>query len=195
MKRVKQKLFKKLFSFITQDPDDRDFLVKNLRLFDVPVLNYVRNEDRHKEPFQISEEMRKLGISSRLDQVFDSPDAVKEVLTSQFALEHSYIGSRETDQKADEVSKLGILDFWTPENHYRWSVSRYGGHVSAIVEPVARSRLLVCSTDTGEIERLRSKKKELEEIIDDLEENFKSLQIEQRLLEDEAAKLHKQRVF
>lgn len=50
-------------------------------------------------------------------------------------------------------------------------------------------------TDTGEIERLRSKKKELEEIIDDLEENFKSLQIEQRLLEDEAAKLHKQRVF
>lgn len=180
-------------SFITQDPDDRDFLVKNLRSFDVPVLNYVRNEDRHKEPFQISEEMRKLGISSRLDQVFDSPDAVKEVLTSQFALEHSYIGSRETDQKADEVSKLGILDFWTPENHYRWSVSRYGGHVSALVEPVARSRLLVCSTDTGEIERLRSKKKELEEIIDDLEENFKSLQIEQRLLEDEAAKLHKQR--
>ena len=35
------------------------------------------------------EQMRTLGISSRLDQVFDSPDAVKEVLTSQFALEHS----------------------------------------------------------------------------------------------------------
>lgn len=49
-------------------------------------------------------------------------------------------------------------------------------------------------TDTGEIERLRSKRKELEEIIDDLEENIKSLQIEQRLLEVEAAKLHKQRV-
>ena len=50
-------------------------------------------------------------------------------------------------------------------------------------------------TDTGEIERLRSRKKELEEIIDDLEESFKSLQIELRLLEDEGAKLHKQRVF
>lgn len=56
-----------------------------------------------------------------------------------------YIGSKETDQKADEVAKLGILDFWTPENHYRWSVSRYGGHISASVEPVDRSRLLLCS--------------------------------------------------
>lgn len=52
--------FLELQSFITQDPDDRDFLVKNLRSFDVPVLNYVRNEDRHKEPFQISEEVLSL---------------------------------------------------------------------------------------------------------------------------------------
>lgn len=49
-----------LQSFIAQDPDDRDFLVKNLRSFDVPVLNYVRNENRQKEPFQISEEVLSL---------------------------------------------------------------------------------------------------------------------------------------
>lgn len=56
-----------------------------------------------------------------------------------------YIGSKITDQKADEVSKVGILDFWTPDNHYRWSRSRYGGHMSGSVEPVDRSRLLLCS--------------------------------------------------
>jgi hypothetical protein len=55
-----------------------------------------------------------------------------------------YIGSKETDQKAAEVAKLRVLDFWTPENHYRWSVSRYGGHVSGSVDPVDRSRLLLC---------------------------------------------------
>lgn len=55
-----------------------------------------------------------------------------------------YIGSKETDQRADEVAKQGISDFWTPENHYRWSTSRYGGHVSASVEPVHPSRLLLC---------------------------------------------------
>lgn len=55
-----------------------------------------------------------------------------------------YIGSKETDQKASEVAKLRVLDFWTPENHYRWSVSRYGGHVSGSVDPVDRSRLLLC---------------------------------------------------
>lgn len=56
-----------------------------------------------------------------------------------------YIGSKETDFKADEVSKLGIFDCWTPENHYRWSRSRYGGHISATVETVDQSQLLLCS--------------------------------------------------
>ncbi|XP_031264641.1 structural maintenance of chromosomes protein 5 isoform X1 [Pistacia vera] len=180
-------------SFITQDASDRDFLVKNLRLFDVPVLNYVSNDSHRKEPGQITEEMRALGISSRLDQVFDAPNAVKEVLTSQCGLEYSYIGSKETDQKADEVEKLGISDFWTPENHYRWTRSRYGGHVSGSVEPVFPSRLLLCSSDVGAIEKLRSRKKELEESVVELEESRKSLQTEQRLLEDKEAKLQKQR--
>lgn len=40
---------------------------------------------------------------------------------------------------------MGIFDCWTPENHYRWSKSRYGGHVSATVETVNKSQLLLCS--------------------------------------------------
>ncbi|XP_059651902.1 structural maintenance of chromosomes protein 5 [Cornus florida] len=180
-------------SFITQDSSDRDLLVKNIGSFEVPVINYVGDEYHHKEPFQVSEEMRALGIYSRLDQVFDAPNAVKEILCGQVGLENSYIGSKETDHKADEVTRLGIMDFWTPENHYRWSSSRYGGHVSAIVEPVDHSRLLLCSVDVGEMERLKSRIKELEENISALEESFKSLQKELRHIEDEAAILRRQR--
>lgn len=139
-------------------------------------------------------------------------------------LVHQYIGTAETDQKADEVSKLGILDFWTLDNHYRWIRSRYGNHVSGSVEPVGRSRLLlggmyprdrhisvsylcwimlakfclhtIClGSDAGEIERLRSRKKDLEDRISDLEESLKPLQSDIRQIEDEASKLHKQRVW
>lgn len=125
------------------------------------------------------QQMRTLGIYSRLDEVFDAPTAVKQVLIGQFGLDHSvriyfwllltsinlgslygfmesdptiytiaflfalqYIGTRETDQNADRVQKLGVFDFWTPDNHYRWSKSRYGNHVSGVVEQVQRSRLL-----------------------------------------------------
>ena len=35
----------------------------------------------------------------------------------------STVRSKEIDEKADEVLKLEILDYWTPENHYRWSKS------------------------------------------------------------------------
>lgn len=34
-------------------------------------------------------QMSKLGISSRLDQVFEAPHAVKEVLIGQFGLDNS----------------------------------------------------------------------------------------------------------
>ncbi|KAL1205854.1 Structural maintenance of chromosomes protein 5 [Cardamine amara subsp. amara] len=150
-------------SFVTQDPEDRDLL------------------------------MRSLGIYARLDQIFDAPDAIKEVLTSQFGLDDSYIGSKITDQRAEEVSKLGVRDFWTPDNHYRWSSSRYGGHTSASVDSVYQSRLLLCGVDVGELEKLRSRKEELEDAVLSIEETCKSLQTEQRLLEEEAAKLHKER--
>ena len=41
-------------SFITQDPRDRDFLVNNLRNYDVPVLNYTGHDSRRELPPEIS---------------------------------------------------------------------------------------------------------------------------------------------
>ncbi|WCJ18564.1 structural maintenance of chromosomes 5 [Euphorbia peplus] len=180
-------------SFITQDSHDRDLLVRYLKNFDVPILNYSNDGYHVKEPFQVSDKMHELGINSRLDQVFDAPNAVKEVLISQFGLDRSYIGSKVTDHRADEVAKLKILDFWTPDNHYRWSTSRYGGHVSGSVEPVNDSRLLLCSSDAGEIERLKGRIQELEESVTALEGSVKLLLSEQRQLENEEAELQKQR--
>lgn len=39
--------------------------------------------------FYYLKQMKMLGIKSRLDQVFDAPAAVRDVLISQFALDHS----------------------------------------------------------------------------------------------------------
>ena len=39
-----------------------------------------------------------------------------------------YVGSKETDEKADEVIKLDILDCWTPESHYRDGLNLNGYH-------------------------------------------------------------------
>ncbi|XP_057807772.1 structural maintenance of chromosomes protein 5 [Salvia miltiorrhiza] len=180
-------------AFITQDSEDRDLLVKNLRSFDVPVINYVMTGNHQSDSFQATDEMRKLGISSRLDQVFEAPHAVKEVLISQFRLDQSYIGSKETDEKADMVSNLGIDDLWTPENHYRWCRSRYGGHVSTNVEAVDQSRLLLCNVDVKEIEILRSKQVGLEDKISTIDATLKSLQATLRQKEDEEAELQRER--
>ncbi|KAI3955361.1 hypothetical protein MKW98_018462 [Papaver atlanticum] len=180
-------------SIVCQDPDDRDFLVSGLKPFGVPVLNYTEDGGNNRRPFDPSAEMRKLGIYSRLDEIFDGPSAVKEVLISQSGLDSSYIGNKETDRQADRVNQLGIQDLWTPENHYRWTKSRYGGHVSASVDSLSPSRLLLSSVDAGEIEKLRLSKRELENAITDLEALCRKLQSEQNQLENEAAKFRRQR--
>ncbi|KAL8061976.1 hypothetical protein ABFX02_02G117500 [Erythranthe guttata] len=180
-------------AFITQDREDRDLLVKKLGSFGVPVINHVPNESSGRDPFRITDEMRKLGISSRLDQVFEAPHAVKEVLIGQSGLDRSYIGSKETDEKADLVLRLGIMDVWTPENHYHWARSRYGGHVSGNVESVDRSRLLQCNVDVKEIESVKSRQLELQEKISTIDVNLRALQIALRQTEDEAAELRRER--
>ncbi|KAJ9558256.1 hypothetical protein OSB04_012870 [Centaurea solstitialis] len=183
-------------AFITQDSADRDYLFKNVRPFDVAVINHVADAGRNPEPLHISQEacdMSSTGIYSRLDQVFDAPYAVKEVLIGQSGLEHSYIGSKKSDEKADMVHSFGIMDLWTPDNHYRWSKSRYGGHVSASVESVGESRLLL-SREKGKerclfkkyilVKEGWGKKKELDETISSLEASLKSLHMETKELED-----------
>nr|XP_043611222.1 structural maintenance of chromosomes protein 5 [Erigeron canadensis] len=180
-------------AFITQDSADRDYLFKNLRSFDVPVINHVADESRNPEPLHISHEMSSIGLYSRLDQVFDAPYAVKEVLIGQAGLEHSYIGSKKSDEKADMANDFGIMDLWTPDNHYRWTRSRYGGQVSASVESVSDSRLLLSNTDGEELNNIRGKKDELDKTINTLEASCKSLLGEIKELEDSAAQLQKQR--
>ncbi|XP_019427524.1 PREDICTED: structural maintenance of chromosomes protein 5 isoform X5 [Lupinus angustifolius] len=103
-----------------------------------------------------------------------------------------YIGSKETDQKAAEVPKLGISNLWTPENHYHWSKSRYGNHISAVVDQVGRPQLLLTNLDVGEIEKLSSQERELEESIATLEENVKRFQEKERSLLNQAASRRKQ---
>ncbi|KAL5195647.1 Structural maintenance of chromosomes protein 5 [Glycine soja] len=168
-------------SFITQDSGDRDLLAKHLRFFDVNVLNYTGGDGPQREPFEISEDKRALGIYSRLDQIFDAPIAVKE-----------YIGSEKSDQNAGEVRKLGILDFWTPENHYHWSKSRYANYESAVVNQVQRPQLLLNNLNVGEIEKLSSEQRELEEIVANLEESVKRFHDEERSLLNQSANLRKQ---
>uniref|UniRef100_A0ACD5VN02 Uncharacterized protein n=1 Tax=Avena sativa TaxID=4498 RepID=A0ACD5VN02_AVESA len=180
-------------SFITQNASDRDLLVRQLKQYGIPVLNYTGENSIRSEPFNITLEMKQLGIKSRLDQEFEAPPAVKNVLITQASVDHSYIGTDEADQRADAVVKLGISDLWTPRNHYRWSRSRYGDHVSANVDSVHPSRLFLCNLNVSDIEKLRSENDQLKKKVEGMEEALRELQKEQRKLEDKEAEIRKEK--
>ncbi|KAF6998114.1 hypothetical protein CFC21_014267 [Triticum aestivum] len=180
-------------SFITQNASDRDLLVRQLKQYGTPILNYTGGNSIMCEPLNITPEMKQLGITSRLDQEFDAPPAVKNVLITQASVDQSYIGTNQADQSADDVVKLGINDLWTPRNHYRWTRSRYGGHLSANVDSIYPSRLFMCDVNVSDIEMLRSEKDEHTRNVEGMEEALKELQKEQRKLEDEEAEFRKKK--
>ncbi|AQK66397.1 Structural maintenance of chromosomes protein 5 [Zea mays] len=180
-------------SFITLDASDRDYIAREMKQYGIPVLNYLVREGTRRRPLNITPEMEQLGIYSRLDQVFQAPDTVKDVLISQAGLDDSYIGTDETHRRADEVSKLGIYDFWTPDNHYRWSKSRYSGYMSAFVDAIHPSRLFKSNLDVSGIEDLRLQKEDHVTNIEGMREAIKTLHRKQRQLEDEEANIHRQK--
>uniref|UniRef100_A0A0E0BKJ5 Structural maintenance of chromosomes protein 5 n=1 Tax=Oryza glumipatula TaxID=40148 RepID=A0A0E0BKJ5_9ORYZ len=54
--------------------------------------------------------MQEVGIYSRLDQVFEAPPAVKDVLISRANFDHSYIGTDETHNRADDMLVSGDIE-------------------------------------------------------------------------------------
>jgi len=64
-------------------------LEKNIDSLDNLTINHVGDESRDEEISHASDEMHAFGIYSRLDQVFDAPHEVKEVLIGQFKPEQS----------------------------------------------------------------------------------------------------------
>ncbi|KAG2608067.1 hypothetical protein PVAP13_4NG288300 [Panicum virgatum] len=179
-------------NYIWKDASDRDYMARQMKKYGIPVLNYAGERIRTR-PLNITPEMKQLGIYSRLDQEFNAPDAVKEVLISQAFLDDSYIGTDETHRRADEVSKIGISDFWTPDNHYRWSKSRYGGHISGFVDTVHPSRLFVSNLDVSDIENLQLQKEQHKKNIEGMNEAITKFRKKQRQLEDEEANILKQK--
>ncbi|KAI5064926.1 hypothetical protein GOP47_0020257 [Adiantum capillus-veneris] len=178
-------------AFVTQNPHDRDLLNINLKKFGVPVLNFVPSADKSSP--SLTAQMQDLGIKAKLIDVFTAPPIVKEVLRTQAMLGHSFVGTSETNRQADQANKLGVMDLWTPENHYHWQASRYGGHISASVMPVRPARIFSHSVDMREQRELQQKKLQAEDALGSIDNELRHLSIEQRQLEDDAAKLHRQR--
>ncbi|KAM0865517.1 hypothetical protein ACQ4PT_043219 [Festuca glaucescens] len=135
--------------YIWKDASDRDLLVRKLKHYGVPVMNYTGDN-----------------IISCTDQA---------------------------DQRAEDLEKLGISDLWTPHNHYRWSRSRYGGHLSAAVDFGHRPRFFMGDLNVSDIESLRSENDELTKKVEGMQEVLRELLKDQMKLEDEEAKIRRQK--
>ncbi|KAI5064931.1 hypothetical protein GOP47_0019626, partial [Adiantum capillus-veneris] len=150
-------------AFVTDSPHDQNLLNMNLKKFRVPVLNFVPSPDDPSP--SLTTQMQGLGIQARLIDVFTAPPTVKKILRTVAMLDHSFIGTSETNRQANQASKLGVMDLWTPENHYRWQAPRYGCHISANVVLVKPARIFSQSADTREQRELQQKKLVVEETL------------------------------
>ncbi|KAG0584268.1 hypothetical protein KC19_3G198200 [Ceratodon purpureus] len=178
-------------AFVTQDERDRDHLQRNIKSFGVPIIN--AREQNHRNPPPVTLQMQEMGVVARLDQVINAPDVIKHVLNGQAVLDQSFIGTAQANTRADRVNALGVMDLWTPENHYRWNRSLYGSHVSASVTSVRPSRLFSENIDARVRSDLETQKVAFEKEIEKIDQEGRKIAGDIRTLEEEASTLHKQR--
>ncbi|CAM6102353.1 unnamed protein product [Calypogeia fissa] len=178
-------------AFVTQNNEDRDLLVKNLKQFEVPVINQRMGQFRHP-PREVTPAMMQLGITTRLDEVIEAHAVVKMLLIGQSGLDNSFIGTSETNQIADEAPRLGVKDLWTPQNHYRWQESRYGGHVSASVTSVRQVRLFSENVDQKEKNELQSRLTQVQNEMSQIEAAIREIREQGKAIIEEIQKLDRQ---
>ncbi|CAI5480010.1 unnamed protein product, partial [Closterium sp. Yama58-4] len=183
-------------AFVTTMPEDRDLLVRHLKPLGVAVVNESSRPEELGPPahaMAVDAHLQRLGVTHRLDEVFNAAPVVRSVLNQQSQLFRSFVGSPEADRNAEAIQERGVEDLWTPGSHYRWMRSRYNGSISATMHDVRPSRLFSQESGLQEEEQLQAEKERIDARGRELHERAQAVRREQRALEAEAAQCERQR--
>ncbi|GBG67284.1 hypothetical protein CBR_g88572 [Chara braunii] len=148
---------------------------------------------RVTQGLHVTQEMREYGITHRLDEVLDAPQAVKNVLLQQAAVDQSFIGTRVADRNAESLHRLGVGDMWTPDNHYRWTRSRYSNKSSCAMLPVAPAALFSQELAAKEEQEMQAKKEEIRSDIRRLDDGSNQIKQQMKATQDQLAGVNRQR--
>ncbi|GJP64084.1 hypothetical protein CLOP_g21113 [Closterium sp. NIES-67] len=183
-------------AFVTTVSEDRDLLVRHLKPLGMAVVNESSRPEELGPPahaMAVDAHLQRLGVTHRLDEVFNAAPVVRSVLNQQSQLFRSFIGSRDADRHAEDIQGRGVEDLWTPDSHYRWQRSRYNGSVSASMHGVRASRFFAEDSGLQEEEQLHAEKERVEARGREVQERMQAVKREQRALENEASQCERQR--
>ncbi|CAI5966709.1 unnamed protein product [Closterium sp. NIES-65] len=183
-------------AFVTTVPEDRDFLVRHLKPLGLAVVNESSRPEELGPPahaMAVDAHLQRLGVTHRLDEVFNAAPVVRSVLNQQSQLFRSFVGSAEADRNAEAIQERGVEDLWTPESHYRWLRSRYNGSLSINAHGVRPSRFFSQESGLQEEEQLQAERERIDARGMALQERANAVRREQRTLEAEAAQCERQR--
>eukprot|EP00803_Ostreobium_quekettii_P001868 evm.model.scf_333.6 EVM.evm.TU.scf_333.6 scf_333:84348-99607(+) len=162
--------------FVTQTREDSDKLRSCLRDHmrnGGSVLCYNDDSTAPLHPPNQATAIPEFGIAHTLDEVFEAPNAVKQVLNSDAAISRCYIGTRETQECLEELLQCrhDVSRVCTPDEIVSVKVSRYGGGVrSTIHRATPQPAFLTLSSGGDEVDRLRNDLLKAQQVMRDLQE-------------------------
>ncbi|QDZ24513.1 structural maintenance of chromosomes protein 5 [Chloropicon primus] len=148
-------------SFVASYSDDRDILQMELnkkRRMGVTVL-YTPQSGPLSHPHGDADRYKNLDVAHTMDETFEAPMVVKNVLKDMAGINMAYIGTAYTQRQIEQAGQRGerpawrgtpISNLWTPETRYMKTKSRYDGHESLRTNAVRPSRLLVQGGGQGD---------------------------------------------
>ncbi|XP_033109453.1 structural maintenance of chromosomes protein 5-like [Anneissia japonica] len=187
---------KELWAFVCEDADDHRLFMSEVR--DKLKLRISAVSIEPMPPFQPQysiERLRQWGFEYYLTDLFDGPNAVISYLCKQYRIHNIPLGTKWTQENVKKViEESGIRYFYTPNEQYSVSTSRYGARkTTSRSTSVTDPKILSISIDMVAKRNLEVQLQDLESKIQEHVQKHKELEKERKGLTVEDNKLRDKR--
>ncbi|MEW5312584.1 MAG: hypothetical protein WDW38_004208 [Sanguina aurantia] len=174
---------KHLHYFVTMCREDETTLSDQIRVLGTTttVLNYGKNPDVPMQyPNGHASQFVGLGITATMDQLFQAPNVVKQVLAHQCKINRTYVGSTLAYEKSDEIcNTTSVGSVYHPRGKFSVSRSQYNpdarGMAYGSLKRAYNLGIRDGGSGEGELESLQQRERLLMEEITTLDKEIRSL--------------------
>ncbi|KAL0480003.1 hypothetical protein AKO1_007318 [Acrasis kona] len=164
-----------LRSFVCESVDDRQKLTQEARRQNRGSISVIVRQSSNsgiQRPVPI-DQLKPFGITCYLDEAFQSPQIIKDVMNDNAKLHQVACGSNYTLGKEQELLNSKLVDsFFTPHNQYQTRQSKYKqSDVISRVTPLRDTKLFAASDS--------NRRSQIEQSIQAIQSEIKSIQEEQ----------------
>lgn len=165
-----------LAAFVCEDAEDMKIFSGLLRQKNMRVpLVMAPSERGIPQPSHSARQLKQLGFTSFVLDLFEAPEPVVEYLCNQYYLHDIPVGGESVADNLNKCQKLGLRTFFSPTTRYSASKSHYDNEYIVVHDQLQEPRYLTIMRDEKGIGDLKKQEKKFLAEIEDLKKKLNQI--------------------